>query len=126
MKERGLALKSLGQSSVAVVIRGRLNPIEYFKLLNQYKFVASPEGNGPDCIRTWEAILLGIIPIIRNVSNNQILSQNQLPVMVIDNWKDLEQITESQLLEMAEEYESTGKSDMIMFDYWKDIIRKHE
>lgn len=37
---------------------------EYFKTIGTYKFVASPEGNGIDCHRHYEALLAGCIPIL--------------------------------------------------------------
>jgi hypothetical protein len=116
--ERTVALNSLRQCSIADEIKDRITPDEYFKLLNTYKFVASPEGNGPDCIRTWEAMILGVVPIIRDVSNNQILSQNLLPVVLIKDWNDVE-------LECGK-YDSKPKSDITMFDYWKNIISNNE
>ena len=36
----------------------------YFESLPSYKFVISPEGNGIDCHRHYEALLAGCIPII--------------------------------------------------------------
>jgi len=39
-------------------------PTEYFSALPQYKFVISPEGNGIDCHRHYEALMAGCIPII--------------------------------------------------------------
>lgn len=39
---------------------------EYFCKLPQYKFVISPEGNGIDCHRHYEALLAGCIPVIED------------------------------------------------------------
>jgi hypothetical protein len=41
-----------------------LNPSDYFQNLSKYKFVISPEGNGIDCHRHYEALMAGCIPII--------------------------------------------------------------
>jgi hypothetical protein len=41
-----------------------LHENEYFRTLGNYKFVVSPEGNGIDCHRHYEALLAGCIPII--------------------------------------------------------------
>ena len=38
--------------------------IDYINMLSKYKFIISPEGNGIDCHRHYEAILCGCIPII--------------------------------------------------------------
>lgn len=37
---------------------------EYFTTLPSYKFVMSPEGNGIDCHRHYEALLAGCIPVM--------------------------------------------------------------
>jgi len=39
---------------------------DYFDALPDYKFVISPEGNGIDCHRHYEALLAGSIPIIEH------------------------------------------------------------
>jgi len=41
-----------------------LDPSDYFNILPDYKFVISPEGNGIDCHRHYEALIAGCIPII--------------------------------------------------------------
>lgn len=38
----------------------------YFEALPQYKFVISPEGNGIDCHRHYEALLAGAIPVVED------------------------------------------------------------
>ena len=37
---------------------------DYFQILPHYKFVVSPEGNGIDCHRHYEALMAGCIPIM--------------------------------------------------------------
>lgn len=37
---------------------------QYFRELPNYKFVVSPEGNGIDCHRHYEALMAGCIPIV--------------------------------------------------------------
>ena len=41
-----------------------LTPDEYFIKLPTYKFIISPEGNGIDCHRHYEALIAGCIPIL--------------------------------------------------------------
>ncbi len=64
------------------------NPKEYRRELASSKFVLSPAGNGMDCHRTWEAIYLGAIPIVKQA--DWPFSRYNLPVLVISNWEDLE------------------------------------
>ena len=43
-----------------------INSSAYFTTLPSYKFVISPEGNGIDCHRHYEALMAGCIPIIED------------------------------------------------------------
>jgi len=43
-----------------------LSPSEYFTQLPNYKFVISPEGNGVDCHRHYEALMAGCIPVVEH------------------------------------------------------------
>jgi hypothetical protein len=43
-----------------------IDSTKYFESLPDYKFVVSPEGNGIDCHRTYEALIAGCIPIVEN------------------------------------------------------------
>tara|TARA_B100001093_G_scaffold267666_1_gene256007 strand:- start:2036 stop:3760 length:1725 start_codon:yes stop_codon:yes gene_type:complete len=52
-----------------------------------YKYILSPQGAGLDCHRTWEAIMIGIIPIVKSSSIDEIY--NELPVLVIKDWNEL-------------------------------------
>jgi hypothetical protein len=47
-------------------------------------FVVSPEGAGFDCHRTWEALLLGCIPIVKRSLVTDLLER--LPVLIVDEW----------------------------------------
>ncbi len=40
------------------------NLVDYYARTAGHRFVLSPEGNGVDCYRTWEALYLGAIPIV--------------------------------------------------------------
>jgi len=41
-----------------------MNYSDYIESLSSYKFVVSPEGNGIDCHRHYEALLAGAIPVV--------------------------------------------------------------
>lgn len=41
-------------------------PLAYWTALQTSKFVASPEGNGVDCHRTYEALIAGAVPIVED------------------------------------------------------------
>jgi hypothetical protein len=63
----------------------------------QYKFVLSPRGKGLDCHRTWEAFLLGAIVITESSSLDDMYIKNDLPVIILKNFEELNNITEEQL-----------------------------
>jgi len=54
-----------------------------------YRFVLSPHGNGLDCHRTWEALILGCIPIVRTSALDPMY--DGLPVLIVKNWSDITQ-----------------------------------
>jgi hypothetical protein len=52
-----------------------------------YAFVISPHGNGLDCHRTWEALILGCVVIVKT-SPLDIL-YTDLPVLIVNDWKEI-------------------------------------
>jgi hypothetical protein len=65
----------------------RLPRLESWHRQSNFLFVISPEGNGIDCHRTWEALMLGQIAIIRR---NAIAPMfEHLPVCIVDDWQDV-------------------------------------
>jgi hypothetical protein len=60
---------------------------EAYKNMSNYTFVVSPFGHGFDCIRTFEALCLGCIVIMKK-SFLDIIYQD-LPVLLVDEWSDI-------------------------------------
>lgn len=95
---------------------------KYRKVLNGYMFVASPAGNGVDCHRTWEALYLGVIPIV--VGRNFYSQFDHFPGVILDSWEELSGFNEDQLIELYEEKKAhLTKTPYIWADYWKNIIK---
>lgn len=61
----------LNTLSINGILNIKLNPQEYFAKLPTYKFIVSPEGNGIDCHRHYEALIAGCIPIVEYHSGVQ-------------------------------------------------------
>ncbi len=123
--ERTLALDTLRKCSSADEIMTRLNLKEYFQLLNQYRFVASPEGNGPDCHRTWEALYLGTIPIVRNSPFMKSFTSLGLPIQIIENWNTLETFGNIVLRVDTQQPKPRDMANALFMDYWINIINKN-
>jgi hypothetical protein len=65
----------------------RISRKESLQRMKEYKFIVSPFGNGYDCHRTWEALILGCIPIIKSSGLDPMFEG--LPVMIVKSWADI-------------------------------------
>ncbi len=65
----------------------------------EVSFEVSPRGNSIDCHRTWEALFLGSIPIVRTTLFDPVY--DGLPVAIVDDWSE---ITEERLAVWKEEF----------------------
>ncbi len=54
---------------------------------SRFAFVASPLGTGWDCHRTWEALVLGCIPIVSRSPMARLFEG--LPVIVVSDWREV-------------------------------------
>ncbi len=59
----------------------------YRKGLAEYCFTLSPPGNGFDCHRTWEALYLGTVPIVKRSPFFEAFPE--LPAMIVDDWREV-------------------------------------
>lgn len=64
---------------------------EYHYELAQHSFAISPRGYGLDCFRTWEALYLGVIPVLLRRSPAHDAMFDGLPVLFVDSWADVTQ-----------------------------------
>ena len=91
---------------------------EYLKDLRASKFVLSPRGNGLDCHRTWEVLLMGAVPIVPSTTINDLY--RDLPVIVVEDWKCL---TQGFLEQKWSEFERvTFTMEKLYADYWFNLI----
>ncbi len=60
---------------------------EYYEQLKRHRFVASPPGHGLDTHGTWEALLVGCIPIVPHSPLDPMFEQ--LPVWLIHSWEEV-------------------------------------
>ena len=96
----------------------RVNRETTWRNQSQYAFVISPHGNGLDCHRTWEALCLGCIPIVRTSPLDTLFAD--LPVYIVNDWSD---VTEENLRRILNEF-SQRKFDLnrLTLKYWIDKI----
>jgi len=99
------------------------DPPRYLKALAGHRFVASPEGNGLDCHRTWEALYLGTIPIVLHSRAMEYFRDLGLPILLIDNWPELANYDEVTLEKKYQELIARKNDSALSLDYWSEQIK---
>ena len=101
-----------------------INRYDTWGAYTQHVFVASPRGNGLDTIRTWEALMLGCIVIVRRIQGEGgcVLEElyHDLPVVIIDRWSDLTRDFLSLIL--SEYAQRTFRYEKLGTSYWIERI----
>lgn len=96
------------------------NFLNYINNVKKSKFVLSPIGNGIDCHRNWECLMVGSIPIImRNNFTNNIYSD--MPVLLIDN---INNVNENMLNDYLKNELNNKNIEKLSCEYWKTQIYK--
>jgi len=106
--EREAAFNAAVQNPGCYVVTESITPKQYRKLVLRSKYVISPPGNGPDCHRTWEAMYLGAIPIVKRQSWP--FQHVQLPVIQIDEWNEIATKMDTRLPETFADWQN--------LDFW--------
>jgi hypothetical protein len=89
---------------------------ETYENQSKYAFVISPYGNGYDCHRTWEALILGCIPIVKKSNLDEIYTD--LPVLIVNNWSD---VTYELMEKTIKDYKNKiFNYDKLTLKYWTD------
>lgn len=92
----------------------------FLKDLSRSMFVLSPRGNGYDCHRTWEALLMGAIPIVKTSSMDPLFKN--LPVLIVNEFKELDiEFLQKKYHEIRSKPFDKRKLTM---DYWIQLIYK--
>jgi len=88
----------------------------------KYAFVISPFGNGLDTHRTWEALILGCIPIVRSSGLDSMY--DDLPVLIVKEWSDVTPVLLNKTIIEFKEKHKKGKYNYnkLMLKYWMDKI----
>ena len=89
---------------------------EYRQQLRETLFVISPPGNGLDCHRTWEAMVLGAIPVVLKSAIGRSIS-DEMPMMVVSSYEDFLGMSDSELETWYEKL-SQFSPYALMASYW--------
>jgi len=89
--------------------------IQSWNTMSTYKYVLSPHGNGFDCHRTWEALALGCIPILKSSPLDPLFEG--LPVLIVKDWSEVTQ-------ELLDTFVPAGCLDKLALSYWISEFNK--
>ena len=87
-KEREDPYRIFKNLGFATVVSKKRSYLDYIKDMKSHKFVLCPEGNGLDTHRTWEALYMGAIPIVKKRVFVQMFSRI-MPMLIVENWQDI-------------------------------------
>jgi len=93
---------------------------QYFEEIAKYAFVLSPFGNGYDCIRTYEALVLGCIPILHRSFPGIDMLYDDLPVIIVNHWKEVSEELLDKALENFKIRSFNYKK--LTMKYWVDKV----
>jgi hypothetical protein len=85
----------------------------------QYTFVISPHGNGLDCHRTWEALVLGCIPIVKSSGLDPLFEG--LPVWIVSQW---DEVTRESMDYIVNTFRTKSFNyEKLKLSYWQNLLR---
>lgn len=87
----------------------------------QFSFVCSPQGGGLDCHRSWEALCLGCVPIVKSSGMDSLW--DGLPVWIVKDWSEVTlEMCVQKKQEFAEKLQEFN-SPRLTLAYWLNLIR---
>lgn len=117
IKERQMCYDECLSSDIVNVDLPNLSYSQYLNRIKEHMFVMSPRGNGLDCHRTWEVLMMRRVPILKREGELEKLYEN-MPVLFVDNWTDIHNID----LEKVFNTLSFDNQEYLEFEFWKNKI----
>lgn len=77
-------------SSSSLIDNVFCEPSDFYKTLCDYKFFASPLGNGIQTPKICESIMCETVPVVTNhVAHRELRDFYKLPILIVEDWRDL-------------------------------------
>jgi len=106
----------------ATVIQTKKSYLDYIKDMKAHKFVLCPEGNGLDCHRTWEALYMGAIPIVKKRIFTQMFSRF-MPMLIVPDWKTITLDYLKKEYERISSIEYPYGNQYLEMPFWEKVIK---
>lgn len=92
-----------------------------WQIKGQYAFSISPHGNGLDCHRTWEDLILGCIVIVKTSPLDPLYAG--LPVVIVQDWSEITpQNMEKWLAQYGDASTNPSYREKLTHNYWMHKI----
>jgi hypothetical protein len=91
--------------------------LTYLRNMKKHVFTAAPCGLGPDCLRSYETMIMGGIPILDDVP--ELRHFEDLPVVYTHDWNITPEWCASEIEKLKQRHTST---DRIRMSYWDSHI----
>jgi hypothetical protein len=89
---------------------------DYIDDILDHRMVVCPEGNGIDCHRIWETLLLGRVPIVKKSTAMQHFEQ--LPILYLEEWSQLKNLD---IIKQRYNLVKNNSIAKLNFKYWRDL-----
>ena len=95
----------------------------YLKELSNYSFNLCPEGNNYESHRIWESLIFKTTPIVINNIVNQNFYNMGIPLIILDSWDDLINLTINDLHKMNKKNVDKSYEIFVDLNFWKSQIQ---
>ena len=119
-QERGDAMAQAQKVPNVRIVKTTVSFETYLQQLGDAKFVLSPPGNGLDCHRTWEVMLMGAVPVVRSSPLDPLFANTS--AVIVKTWPEL---TEALLLSYNRTTDEHLVPSVMSARYWRERLRKH-
>nr|ADD96429.1 hypothetical protein ATCV1_Z830R [uncultured organism MedDCM-OCT-S09-C426] len=111
--ERSTCLEETGLS-----LSEKVDYESYLREVARSHFILSPNGNGIDCHKHWEAFYLNTVPVVTNSMNIQ--HHKHLPFLVLKEWKDFKEsdVSESKYRSLMKDF---NNKNLLFENYSKEL-----
>ena len=103
-------------SNNGIIMQESTDYKSYLQELKKHKFCISPEGNGIDCYRTWEALYMKTIPICKRSIMIEEFAKI-FPIYIIDDWSELD------INKIIKSYDSFNWDNWYLLDFQTYCMR---
>ena len=124
--ERGPALEYFKTHPAMDTINTFVPYLAYKKILASYAFTVSPAGGTLGSHRTWEALYLRTIPIVKRTVDAEACVALGLPIWILDDWHELDAYGEAELQAKYDTMMKTANFEAISMDYWTSRINTEQ